>query len=224
MAKPKFIFSKIVLIIILILAFLVIPNFKKGYGIHYSYSGMTGCSKAVLNLTEVIKEGISFNTNDTNEKLFNLKDINEEAIEFLRKNYQLSEDWPFKTAVRASVIERDKCKYHISGDLAKDWFIYCEYHGSINYEEDDGNGGITFVYYRAPNIAHCVNEREEIDKNGKKITRSSSYDGKHDINKAKIPPSKDYYRDERNKKIREFFDDYGLLIGIIIAITITIFK
>ena len=191
----------IVVLINIILFFLSIPNYKKGDGINHRDSGLNGCSRAILTLKEAIEWS-------------EIKDLNvltEENIAFLKENKYLSKDWPFKSAssIRFKVVDRDKCKYHISGDLTKDGIVYCEYHGSINYIEEDGNGGYNHMNYGYQGL----NIKEVGDTT---YVKDVADNVKHDINKAKIPPSKEYLKDERDKKIKQFTEKYGF--GIVIVV------
>lgn len=197
----------IVVLIISVLSAMSIPYYKTGDGTNHYNSGLNGCSRAIISLTEAIEFA----------ELQELNELTEENIEFLKKDRCLPEDWPFKSgSSRYKVVDRDKCKYYISGKLSKGGTVYCEYHGSINYIEEDGNGGYNHMYYgqKGRNI---------------KIVGDTTYDKevsdnvKYDINKAKIPPSKEYFKDERDKNTKEFIDKYGFGIGILVFGIIVLF-
>ncbi len=194
MEKSKFSFGKIFLIVLFIIIELAnIPNFKRDFGYSEYHSGLNGCSIAIYHLTDALEQ---YNSNQSNPII---NEINNETIETLKNEGYLTDYWKQDSGGRTSVIGRKKCKYLISGDITREGFVYCEYHGSVNYREADGN----HVYYNS--------------------TFNSGNKSQYDINKVKIPPSKEYYRDERNKKINDFIDTYGLHIVIGILITITIF-
>lgn len=203
MAKPKKIKFRVLLVVFIIFfigVILAVPNYRKCDWINHGKSGFKGCSIAIQTLTEAIELA----------ELHDLTELTDENITILKGNNYLSENWPFKSgSSRSSIVDRDKCKYHISGNLSKDGFIYCGYHGSINYIEEDGNGGYNHMYYGS--------QGENIKKVGNKTIYSNVPDNvKYDISKAKIPPSKEYYKDEWNKKIKNFLDNYGL--GIIFIV------
>ena len=198
----------IVVLIISILSAMSIPNYKRDDGLNHSNSGLYGCSRAILTLQEAIEFA----------EIKDLNELTEEKIESLKENKDLPKDWPFKSSsYRTKVADRDKCKYHISGNLSKDGIIYCEYHGSINYIEEDGNGGYNHMNYGA--------QGQNIKEVGNTIYVKNVPDNvKYDINKAKIPPSKEFFKDERDKKRKQFIEKYGIALGLFLfGITILIF-
>jgi competence protein ComGC len=200
----------IVVLINIILFFLSIPNYKKGDGTSYLNSGLNGCSRAINFLTDAIEMA----------ELKELNELTEENIAFLKENKYIPQDWPFKSSsYRSKVVDRDKCKYHISGNLSKDGIIYCEYQGSINYIEEDGNGCYNHMNYgyQAQNIKKVGNTT---------YIKNVPDNVKYDINKAKIPPSKEFLKAERDKNIKQFTEKYGfgIVIGVFTILMLFIFS
>ncbi len=221
MTKPKFTFAKTVFIIILIVIWfsLNIPVSKKGYGIDYYNSGLTGCSSAISNITFALEEYNSANPDNY------INELNDKNIKILKEKQYLGTSWPFKSYGRKSLVGRNKCKYLTSGDLAKDGIVYCEYHGSINYKDRETKSQYDYILYSEidysngePNPKHGISMTINLEnKNNEAKERSCIYD----INKVKIPPSREYNYDER---IIPLIKKYHLIqIGIIIAIIVTIF-
>ena len=128
MGKSKIGCSKhfliLVLIVLAIIHFLIPPNY-------YKYEGRSGvrasdCKNATI---EIIKAVEMYNTDS---KVL-IVELDEDNINILKRDGYIKDNWPYN--------KDNKCEYINQGDLSKDGFIYCKYHGTPNYalEKEKGN-------------------------------------------------------------------------------------
>ncbi len=232
MAKQKSSSKKTIIIILIIIAvagIMCIPNFKLVHPASHENDWYTGCSKDIAEVTQALKEYNSVNPNEP------INELNRSNIYVLKSNKFLSEYW------KSSLIGREKCKYLIKGDITKDGFVYCEYHGSVNYNGINENGDYCHIGYydRKGNtrddepdsqygiaFIDMIKEVDDTPYHNIKWKFGEFESCKYDINKVKIPPSNAFYRDIKIKKLKNFLEEHigeiGLIIGII-GIIITIF-
>ena len=225
MKKPKLSWNKVLLITALLAIEITISilTFKFTHPDNHSYNWFSGCSCAIAEAMEAIEAYNSVNPQNI------IKELNDENLLLLKRNKFLANTWPYKTP-----FGRLKCKYLTNGELDKDGFIYCEYHGSVNYKEYDGKCDFIYIryldikgsskHYINPNYGLLFEIKKGIGKKGYiEWKYDEPYECKYNINKVEIPPSKEYYNDLRKEEIMKLLNDYGIHFVFIVLIIIVIF-